>query len=252
MTWFTVWYTLVFPPLTPDSNIYLLEKGINTDLQSRVVHSVSLLIFLGASFSTLTLSWSQCWPFYTQENAFWHFVLSFTLSLSIIHIPAPNPITDSESHPATVHWKARATVACMLALRLTEEHLCLKTASRNHFSMATALAKWAVPFICLFRQTPNQFLFLHASSLKSSLHRATRMTFQKHKSVHITSLSCLKSYKGFLFEILTVVHNALHSWPLTDSSILSLPTYPHSLGSNHIHQISSGLSQDICIYGYFT
>lgn len=172
--------------------------------------------------------------------------------MSTIHIPSPYPTAVSESHPATIHWKARAAVACMLALPLTEEHLCLKTAGRNHFSMATALAKWAIPFICLLQQAPNQFLFLHTSSLKSRLHSTAWMIFQKPKSVHITSLPCLKSYKGFLFEILTMVHNALHSWPLTDSSILSLPTYPHSLGSNHIHQVSSCLSQDICTYGSFT
>lgn len=119
----------------------------------------------------------------------------------------------------TVHWEAHAEVAGMLVLRLTEEHLCLRTVSRNHFSMATTLAKWAIPFICLLQQDPNQFLFLRASSLKSSLHRTARMIFEKHKSIYITSLSCFKSCKGFLHTVLL--------WPI--KPYLTGPSRPSNL-----------------------
>lgn len=143
--------------------------------------------------------------------------------MSIIYIHAPYPTTGSKSHPATVHWEAHAEVARMLVLPLITEHLCLGTASRNHFSMATTLAKQAIPSICLLQQAPNQFLFLQ----KSSLHRTARMIFQKHKSIHITSLSCLNSRKGFLLEILTVVHNALEkTGPSARRSTSFLSTHP--------------------------
>lgn len=108
-----------------------------------------------------------------------------------------------------VHWKARAEMACLLQLLLKNHHRC---------------------------QAPDQVLFLHASSLKSSLLGAARMISQRHRWVHITALSSLKSYKGFLFDILIGVHNALRDWPCQN---LQPPLFPLALlplGSSHTHQ----------------
>lgn len=61
-----------------------------------------------------------------------------------------------------------------------------------------------------------------------------RVLFHKHGSIHTTPLACLKSYKGFLLEILTVICNA-HRTGARQS--LLVPLIPHSLDSNHTHHV---------------
>lgn len=149
------WCTTVFPSLTPDSDIYLSEKDIK-DLQHRVEHSwCSLFNTSGYKFQPHnTVLMNTMLSFLYTGETFWYFRLSFTVSSEYHeHNMLQYPITDSKSLPATVHCKAHAQVACMPVLPLIEDHLCLRTARRNHFSVATTPAKWAIPFICLVQES---------------------------------------------------------------------------------------------------
>lgn len=60
------------------------------------------------------------------------------------------------------------------------------------------------------------------------------MIFHTHKSIHITSLSCLKSYKAFLLEILTGICPIWLACQSLQPHLIPLITHP--LDSNHVRQ----------------
>lgn len=72
--------------------------------------------------------------------------------------------------------------------------------------------------------------------LPQSLHRIARAIFHKHKSIRITSLACLKSYKVFFLKSLLWSGMPHRTGPCHSLQHHLFPLIPHSLDSNHMHQ----------------